>query len=190
VISELATYFDVVPGHEDELRAGIGSFVDRVRSFSATDQARAIQTGLRDTRHVIFGDGKRLMWATTFETEWDSYIDDAILAVGITYFLEWIQHTVQGQEIVKWAESYGGAAKLGEMPEQEVRKATAKLKEILQSVQSPAVGYFNVLSAWTMPQIFKALRLEEAFQKVLDTPGAEKALQDPALEPLLDLAAD
>lgn len=31
---------------------------------------------------------------------------------------------------------------------------------------------------------------EKAFQQVLDTPGAEKALEDPALKPLLDLAAD
>lgn len=190
VISELATYFDVVPGHENELRAASERFTERVRSFSATDPDRAIRTGLRDTRLVIFDDGKRLLWATTFETEWDPYIDDAILAVGIRYFLDWMQHTTQGQKIMEWADSYGGAAKLDAMPEESVRKATVRLKEILQSVQSPAVAYFNVFNAWTMSQVFKALRLQEAFQQVLDDPAAEQALQHPALKPLLELAAD
>jgi hypothetical protein len=32
--------------------------------------------------------------------------------------------------------------------------------------------------------------LLKAFQQVLDNPAAAKALQDPALKPLLDLAAD
>jgi hypothetical protein len=45
-------------------------------------------------------------------------------------------------------------------------------------------------SAALMPQIVKAQRLQEAFQQVLDTPGAAEALQHPALKPLLDEAAD
>jgi hypothetical protein len=57
-------------------------------------------------------------------------------------------------------------------------------------VQSPATGYFNNLSIWTMPEIVKAQRLQEAFQQVLDDPAAEEALQHPALKPLLEQAAD
>lgn len=30
----------------------------------------------------------------TFETEWDPYVDDAILLIGIEVFLDWLQHTV------------------------------------------------------------------------------------------------
>ena len=36
----------------------------------------------------------------------------------------------------------------------------------------------------------KAKRVYEAFQQVLDDPGAAEALQHPALKPLLELAAD
>ena len=57
-------------------------------------------------------------------------------------------------------------------------------------MQSPATGYFNNLSAWTMPEIVKAQRLQEAFQQVLDDPAAAEALQHPALKPLLEQAAD
>jgi predicted type IV restriction endonuclease len=41
-----------------------------------------------------------------------------------------------------------------------------------------------------MPQIKKAQRLQQAFQKVLDDPDAEEALKHPALKPLLEQAAD
>jgi len=39
-------------------------------------------------------------------------------------------------------------------------------------------------------RVLKALALQKAFQQVLDTPGAEEALQQQALKPLLDQAAD
>ncbi len=42
----------------------------------------------------------------------------------------------------------------------------------------------------TVQQILKALAVQKAFQQVLDTPGAAEALQQPALKPLLDQAAD
>ena len=42
----------------------------------------------------------------------------------------------------------------------------------------------------TVKEIQKALGVEQAFQQVLDTPGAAEALQHPALKPLLELAAD
>lgn len=32
--------------------------------------------------------------AMTFETEWDPYVDDAILLIGMEVFLDWLQHTV------------------------------------------------------------------------------------------------
>ena len=57
-------------------------------------------------------------------------------------------------------------------------------------MQSPATGYFNNLREWTMPEIVKAQRVQAAFQRVLDDPAAEEALQHPALKPLLEQAAD
>jgi hypothetical protein len=42
----------------------------------------------------------------------------------------------------------------------------------------------------TVQQVLKALALQKAFQQVLDSPGAEEALQHPALKPLLELTAD
>jgi hypothetical protein len=189
VISELATFFDVLPGHEEECAAATQRFVDVVR---ALDPAKAIGTGLRDTRHVIFDDGRRLLWATTFETEWDPYVDDAILAVGIEHFIDWMQHTAQGKDIVAWLKESGIQELDPNDPEYvaTVRKRTAGLKAILHSVQSPATAYYNPTADETLTQIKRDQRLEATFQQVLDDPAAADALQQPVLKPLLEMAAD
>jgi hypothetical protein len=51
VVSELATYWNVLPGHEDELRAATQRFAD---VLSNVPVEKNIHTGLRDSRHVIF----------------------------------------------------------------------------------------------------------------------------------------
>jgi hypothetical protein len=189
VVSELATYWDVLPGHEDELRAATQRFADLLRGIP---RDKNIHTGLRDQRHVIFDDGKRLMWATTFENEWDPYFEDFVL-IGIEHFLDWMQHTAQYTAVSAWVESSGGVESFNPTKpdiEAQVRQTVGGLKAIVQSVQSPATGYFNNLGDWTMPEIIKGQRLQEAFQQVLDDPGAAEALQHPALKPLLDQAAD
>jgi hypothetical protein len=189
VVSELATYWNVLPGHEDELRAATVRFADVLRQVP---RDKNIHTGLRDQRHVIFDGGQRLMWATTFENEWDPYFEDFI-QIGIEHFLDWMQHTAQYTDVSAWVESSGGVESLNpDNPniEAQVKRTVGGLKAIVQSVQSPATGYFNNLGAWTMPQIVKAQRLQEAFQQVLDDPAAAEALQHPALKPLLDQAAD
>ena len=42
-----------------------------------------------------------------------------------------------------------------------MKRTVGGLKAIVQSVQSPATGYFNNLSNWTMPEIVKAQRVQE-----------------------------
>jgi len=189
VVSELATYWNVLPGHEDELRAATARFADVLRRVP---RDKNIHTGLRDQRHVIFDDGQRLMWATTFENEWDPYFDDFV-QIGLEHFVDWMQHTAQYTDVSAWIESSGGMESFNLANpdiEAQVKRTTGGLKAIVQSVQSPATGYFNNLGAWTMPQITKAQRLQEAFQQVLDNPAAAEALQHPALKPLLEQAAD
>jgi hypothetical protein len=189
MVSELATYWQVLPGHEDELRAATQRFA---ALLDQVPQEKNIHTGLRDSRHVIFDNGQRLMWATTFENDWDPYFEDFVL-IGIEHFLDWMQHTTQYPAVSEWLESSGGVEKFAaDNPDVDAhaKQTVGGLKKIVASVQSPATGYFNNLSTWTMPQIIKAQRLQEAFQQVLDDPGAAEALQHPALKPLLELAAD
>jgi hypothetical protein len=189
VVSELATYWNVLPGHEDELRAAAQRFADTLRGI---DFDANIHTGLRDQRHVIFDNGQRLMWATTFENDWDPYFEDFV-KIGIEHFLDWMQHTEQYTHVATWLEESGGKEQFRlDNPdlEAQMKRSVGGLKAIVQSVQSPACSYFNTLGNWTMPEIDKGMRVQEAFQRVLDDPAAEEALQHPALKPLLEQAAD
>ena len=192
VISELATFYEVIPGHEDELRAACQRMADTLRSLSMEVH---LKTGLRDERHVIFDGGKRLLWCTTFETDWDPYVEDAIVMIGIENFIDWIQHTKEWPKFEAWLRSAGGVETLNTgksdpTKEKSVRASTRGLKEFLQSCQIPAAGYFNAVSYVTHRQIARALQVEQAFEQVLDSPGAAEALKNPALKPLADLAAD
>jgi hypothetical protein len=190
VVSELTAYFGVKPGCADELREACARFADSLRAVPEADVQRI---GLRDSRHVIFDDGARLLWTTTFETDWDPYLDDAMLLFGVDNFLGWMRYVQEAGELTDWLNSAGGADAL-RAPVEERQKTVAQfgggLKRIIQSVQVPAVGYYNVLADRTVPQIRKADRVEQAFQKVLDDPAAEQALASPALKPLADEAVD
>ena len=59
----------------------------------------------------------------------------------------------------------------------------------LQSAQIPADGFYRAVPDLTLGEVKKAQRVRAAFEKVLDEPGALKALQQPVLKPLLDEAA-
>jgi hypothetical protein len=180
VVSELTTFFTVKPGHEEELRAACERFNTMLHEM---DPKVHQKSGLREWRQVLFDDGKRLLFMTSFEADWDPYIDDAVLVIGIDHIIDWMRHTVEAEAHIAELRPVVEAARQGQA-------STAALKKILQSIQVPASAYFDILSDETVPQIRKAQRVEQAFQKVLDNPEAEQALQHPALQPLLEQAAD
>ncbi|MCB0165324.1 MAG: hypothetical protein KDI79_13925 [Anaerolineae bacterium] len=193
VISEMATFFTVNPGQVEELRQACERFAAVALQADPTVVQRS---GLRDSRHVLFDNDQRLLWATTFETEWDPYIDDAVMVMGFRAFVDWMQYTVEGSTIIKSMKDslmVSGPSlsteNSGEI-DQFLSANTSDLKRILQSVQAPAAGYWNMLADQTIPQIRKAQRVEAAFQQVLDQPDAAEALSHPALQPLLEEAAD
>jgi hypothetical protein len=188
VISEVSAYMTVKPGHEEEARAAAFRFGEMLRKSDWKDLQK---TGLRDARLVNFDNGRRLMFASGFETDWDPYVDDAILVVGLQHFLDWLQHTVEAEELVASVKSLAGDIDANDpVYAEKVKPAGAQLKAVIQKIQTPATTYFNALSDLTLPQIKKAQRLQEAFQQVLDDPAAQEALQHPALKPLLEQAAD
>jgi hypothetical protein len=194
VVSELTAFFGVKPGYADQLHEACERFTQVLRS---ADPRATQKTGLRDSRMVIFDEGRRLLWTTTFETDWDPYLDDALLLVGVEAFMDWMQFIAEdeAEEIRAWLRQSGGADALGKgatgaAVAEAVKANSGGLKQLIQSHQVPAAAYWNALSDQMVPQIRKATRVEEAFQQVLDDPAAEQALQQPALKPLLEQAAD
>jgi hypothetical protein len=63
-------------------------------------------------------------------------------------------------------------------------------KALLDAAQVTAAGFVWLNHDNTLKEIRKALHVNQAFQQVLDNSAARKALESPALKPLLDQAAD
>jgi hypothetical protein len=188
VVSELTVFFGVQPGHEEQLRAACQRHADALHAASPESH---LKVGLRDWKHVIFDNGRRLMLITSFDTDWDPYVDDAVSNIGVERWIDWMQHTVEAEQL---AAAVGGTGTPGERSsaelEQAVTAGSAQLKQILQAAQVQAITYWNALADLTMSEIRKAQRVERAFQQVLDDPAAATALQQPTLVPLLEQAAD
>jgi hypothetical protein len=191
VVSELTAYFGIQPGHEEELRAACRRFGTVLRE---ADPEVHQKPGLRDLKFVIFDNGQRLMLMTTFETDWDAYIPEAVTFIGVENWIDWMQHTTEVDQLRASLRGGDGAERSGKASkaelEQVVKLSSGELQQVLQSAQVQAVSYFNDLADLTVPQIKKAMRVEQAFQRVLDNPEAAQALQHSALKPLLEQAAD
>jgi hypothetical protein len=167
VVSEVSAFLHVKPGEADELRAAIGRFQSKLRTAPSEYM---VKFGLVDMRHVIFDNDTRLCWITAFDTDWDPYIDDSINTLGIDTWLDWAKHTVEYDA--------------------ELLTGPAGVKVWIQKAQIPAVGFFRAIPDMTLGEVKKAQRVRTAFDQVLDDPRAAEALQNPALKPLLDEAAD
>lgn len=182
VVSELSTFFTVRPGHEQEMCAAVERFNAWLREMGPDLH---LKIGLREWRQVLFDNGKRLMLITSFETDWDPYIDDALQVLGVERFMDWLKHTVEAAAHMEELQALGAAFKRG-----DTAGAPPFIKALLQAAQTPATAYIDVLSDQTVPQIRKAQRVERAFQQVLDNPAAAQALDNPALQPLVEQAAN
>jgi len=173
VTSEVAAFFDVLPGHAGELRAAARRFTEAIRDL---DPAIGLRAGLRDTRHVIFDDGFRLLWCASLEGDWDAWAEDGLFLVGADRFVDWLRHTAQGEELAAPAGRPGDGS--------GATQASARLSAVLRSAQAQAAAYFSPLSTLTLPQIVEAQRLDRVVRQALGNPFVEEALQHPALEPL------
>jgi hypothetical protein len=154
---------NVLPGHEKALRELIAAGQGRPEADAALKEIGT----LHEFRWVMFDDDRRLMFASSFDGSWETYIQDfAATVIG-----EMIDRNLQHVE--------------GWIGIKDPRVADWLLERAV-----PAVGYNTAYPQPTVKQIWQALALQQAFQQALDNPGAADALQHPALEPLLELAAD
>lgn len=163
--TEFFVIADVIPGHEDALRQVMAEHMNNPNTQQAIDEIGT----LHEARFVLLdgGGGSRIVFCSSFDGGWDQYIDDfAGTAIGQDF-----------DETLAHAQGYPG-----------VKSPTVKDWFTAHQVQAG-----NFVCAYPEPmvkQVWRALAVQQAFQQVLETPGAAEALQQPALKPLLDLAAD
>ena len=134
-ISEVSSVLHRQAGSRGGGARGCRRFGEMLRNSDPKDVQK---TGLRDARLVVFDDGRRLMFASGFETDWDPYVDDAILIVGIEHFLDWLQHTVEAEELVASVKSLvKDIDKNDPAFEEKAKPAGAKLKAVIQKDSDP-----------------------------------------------------
>lgn len=177
---ELTMFYRVKPGHERQIREEIEAFfanpirtrLDDPRVFNAI-----AQTGVHDIRLVLFDGDTRLVWLTSFDTEWDPYIDDTFAVQNnFVAYGKILQHTVEAPE---------GIAD----PDSSLQASSRPVKDLFVGSRVVATGFAPTFPDATTWDIKRGERLVSAFQKVLDNRDAEEALSHPALRPLLDEAS-
>jgi hypothetical protein len=162
--SEFSLFFHVRPGAEREIRDAVAA-LQSAPGYRPGDYEIPIAS-IHEARFVLFDDDTRLLFATSFDGPWDAYMED-FASKPLKLF----------DSIFRHVDGYEGLPDL------------AAVKRFILSAQSTAAGYARNYPG-TVKEIRKSLRLNDAFQRVLDNPAAEEALQHPALKPLLDEAAD
>jgi hypothetical protein len=161
--TEFLVIGDIIPGHEDALRAVLKRHAAEPRTQEAINEIAT----LHDGRFTMIDGGTRLLFCSSFDGSWDKYIDDfAATAIGLNF-----------DETFEHCEGYPG-----------VRSPAVKDWFTARAVK--AGNYVLAYPKQTVKQVLRALAVDEAFQQALDNPGAAEALQHPAFKPLLDVAAD
>jgi hypothetical protein len=168
-VSELSVFLKVKPGREQIIRE---AFNPAPAQRAALEKAINDVGTLHQARYVLFDNGTRLLVATTFDGDWDVYIDD----FAASYVLDaWDRFLIHCE---------------GYPDEGKASLTVEEIKEFLTANQVTAADFSMQYPGVTVKQVQQALRVKTAFQQVLDTPSAAEALQHPALKPLLELAAD
>jgi hypothetical protein len=162
--SEFSLFFRVRAGQEREIRDAVTA-LQASPGYRPGDYALPIAV-IHEARFVLFDDDTRLLFATSFDGTWDAYMED-FASKPLKLF----------DEIFRHVEGYDGLPDL------------AAVKRFISNAQQTAAGYARNYGG-TVKEIRKGQRVNDAFQRVLDDPAAEEALQHPALAPLLDEAAD
>jgi hypothetical protein len=164
--SEFSLFFRVKPGEGENLRKALRDLQD-TPGYRPGDYGMAVAT-VHEARFVLFDNDRQLAFITSFDGAWDAYMEDFFTS-GPTLALFDV--------IFRHTEGYDG------LPDLDA------LKAFILGAEETAGAYQRNYGG-TVKEIRKALRVNEAFQRVLDDPAAGEALQHPALKPLLDEAAD
>ncbi|MEU8236347.1 hypothetical protein AB0C12_42715 [Actinoplanes sp. NPDC048967] len=162
--SEFSLFFHVRTGRGPALRAALKA-LQASPGYRPGDYDLPIAV-IHEARFVLFDDDTRLLFATSFDGPWESYMVD-FASKPLKLFAEIFQHL----------EGYTG------LPDLE------SVRKFILSAQVTASAYARNYGR-TVKEIRKAERVNRAFQQVLDGPAAAEALQAPALAPLLAEAAD
>jgi hypothetical protein len=163
----------VTPAYTMMLKIRPGQVENLRKALEGRDPYKVDRLGiLHFSRYAISLDGSYLLFASNYDGDVDSYLDDFYAADtssgGPSEF----------DSVLQYTEGYPGTGN------REAFVAFWKGNKVEENFN------YCYYPGHTAKEIRKALRVQEAFQNVLDQPGAAEALKHPALKALLAEAAD
>src|SRR6266849_4685366 len=148
VRNELSVFLRVKPGHEKAIRSVLSNV--STDTGGRVREAMASVGTLHDARQVLFDNDTRLLIATSFDGDWDVYIDDFARTSILKIWGEFLVH----------CDGY---------PDEGARPfSQLEIKEFLTAHQVTAAAFVCRYSETTVKEVLKALRVQEGFQKLLD----------------------
>ena len=139
-VSELTVVARLVPGGADRLRRIFGLVNGNFEG------AQRVGT-LHDMRFVFFDNDERILFATTYDGDWDSYIND--FATKIPDLMDLLFASVEGWPGI----------------------ASPKVKDFIADHQITAAGWFVANPQVTVVDVRRLQRLEHAVNDFLDKVG-------------------
>lgn len=162
--SELTTFWKVKQGHEKQLAAVLDA-LEQTPMEKRRYAGDRIGT-LHERRWVLFDDDTRLMFSTSYDGEWDPYIE------------AFAEHNADAFNAI-FAHIEGWPA-LG--------LKDPGIFDYIVEHQATAREYMRFYDG-TVKHIQKSLKLQKAFDKLLDTPKFREAIGDPACKGLVEIPA-
>ena len=153
VVSELSVLLKVKPGHEKQIREVFTSHAADADRHARDQQILEAVGTLHESRQVLFDNDTRLLIATSFDGDWDVYIDD-FARMGVFQEDVWAGFLVH-------CEGFPDAAGVASLSLDEQ-------KEFLTAHQVTAATYDRAYPDVTVKEILKALRMQTVFQQLLD----------------------
>jgi hypothetical protein len=151
VVNELSVFLKVKPGHEKQIREVFtGDDADADEPAKATKLLNSVGT-VHEARTVLFDNDTRLLIATSFDGDWDVYIDDFARTLVLQDWERFLIH----------CDGYPDAAGLASL-------SLYQKKEFLTAHQVTAARYDRAYPDVTSKEIVKALRVQAVFQQLLD----------------------
>jgi len=157
---------NIPPENRQKLRENMAAFFTNPHLVEAIEGVGTIHYA----RWIPFDNGTRFLYTVVFDGDFDKYWADFL-----PYFVKY-----KVPPVFTLAEDFPPDALTN----------VKSFKKFFRGHQVESLGEWGSFEGATMKETRKALRVNKAFQKVLDNPAAQKALQDPALKPLLDLASE
>ena len=151
VVNELSVFLKVKPGHEKQIRE---VFTRRDAASDWHVQATRVLASvgtIHEARQVLFDNDTRLLIATSFDGDWDVYIDDFARTRVLEDWKDFLVH----------CEGYPDAAGVASL-------SLDQQKEFLTAHQVTAAEYDRTYPDVTAKEIMKALRVQKAFEQLLD----------------------